>query len=129
LIQVFLAIMKGNSMKRFFSGITLVIVLALFSGCTRIVQMEPTSGPPGTPVYLKCCGMFGDPAAQSLKWDRKTLSCPFPGSFVVPAVNQGGSKGKHTVTLVDNLDANEAFLIFPIFRWRQAYATFTVTPP
>ena len=116
-------------MKRLFPYLALVTVLCLFSGCTRIVQMEPTSGPPGTPVYIKCCGIFGDPAAQSLKWDGKSLCDPFPGSFVVPAVNQGGKPGKHRVTLIDNLDANEAFLLFPIFRWRQDSVTFTVTEP
>ena len=116
-------------MNRYAPPIILVLVLPFFAGCTRIVQMDPVSGPPGTPVYIKCCGMFGDPAEQSLKWDGKTISHPFPGSFVVPAANRGGKEGKHTVTLVDNLDANEAFLLFPIFRWRWDSATFTVTPP
>lgn len=102
--------------------------LCLSSGCTRIIKMEPTSGPPGTPVWIKCCGTFGDPADLSLKWDGDPISNPFPGSFIVPAVNQGGHPGKHNVLLVDNLDASEAFLIFPLFRIRHASATFTVTP-
>ena len=106
-----------------------LILLSLATGCTRIVKMEPSSGPPGTPVYIKCCGMFGDPAGQSLKWDGKTLSEPFPGSFVVPAVGQGGQAGEHKVLLVDNLDASEAMLIFPLFRSRWHSATFTVTEP
>ena len=96
----------------------------ILGGCTQIAQMEPTSGPPGTPVYVKCGGMFGDPAEQSIKWDGKTLHNPFSGSFVVPADSEAG---KHHVTLVDNLDASEAFLIFPIFRMRHDTETFTVT--
>lgn len=116
-------------MKR---NILLLLVLLIglgISGCTRILKMEPTSGPPGTPVWVKCCGTFGDPAELSLKWDGNSISNPFPGSFIVPAVSQGGEPGKHTVLLVDKLDASEAFLIFPIFRVRHATATFTVTKP
>lgn len=107
-------------------GLGLALVF-MVGGCTQIVHMEPASGPPGTPVYIKCCGMFGDPAAQSLKWDGKTIRNPFPGSFVVPASDKGGTPGKHTIVLVDDLDASEAFLIFPIFRVRHAAATFVVT--
>lgn len=92
-----------------------------------MVEMHPTSGPPGTAVYVKCTGMFGDPAQQTLRWDGKTLCDPFSGSFTIPAVDQGGEPGRHRVTLVDNLDDNEAFLIFPIFRIRQDSSVFTVT--
>ena len=111
--------------------IGLVVVMAGLwaSGCTQIVEMEPTSGPPGTPVYLKCSGMFGDPCGRTLKWDGQMLCDSFPGSFVVPAVNQGGKPGKHRVTLVDDLDADEAFLIFPIVRLRHDTVTFRVTEP
>lgn len=116
-------------MKRMFSLLSLVVVLFFAVGCTQLVEIQPKSGPPGTAVYVKCKGMFGDPAQQSLKWDGKTICKPFPGSFTVPAVEQGGKPGKHRVTLVDNLDANEAFLIFPIFRGREDSATFTVTGP
>lgn len=116
-------------MKQFNVILAVVILFLVLPGCTRITEMKPTSGPPGTPVYLKCYGMFGDPAEVTLKWDGKTLCRPFCGSFVVPAVNQGGQPGRHTVTLIDNLDASEAFLIFPIVRLRHAFTTFTVTPP
>ncbi len=102
------------------------IALFVMTGCTQVVEMSPKSGPPGTVVYVKCSGMFGDPSKQSVKWDGKTIKDPFPGSFTVPAVDQGGSPGKHKVTIVDKLDDNEAFLIFPIFRGREASATFVV---
>jgi hypothetical protein len=107
-----------------------VLVLVVWvSGCTKIVQIEPTSGPPGTPVYVKSCNTFGDPAAITLKWDGDKLCDPFCGAFIVPAVNDGGEPGKHRVTLIDNFDASEAFLIFPIFRLHHDTATFIVTPP
>ncbi len=109
----------------------LMLVLSaglVLGGCTKIMKMEPSSGPPGTPVWIKCCGTFGDPANLSLKWDGDSISNPFPGSFIVPAASHGGEPGKHKVMLVDNLDASEAFLIFPIFRLRHSTATFTVTP-
>ena len=115
-------------MKRHFAILILLASLIISAGCTRIVEMEPTSGPPGTAVYIKCCGMFGDPAKQSLKWDGDVIRKPFPGSFVVPAVNDGGTPGKHRVTLIDNLDASEVFLLFPLFRFHQDTTTFTVTP-
>ena len=98
-------------------------------GCTRIVKMEPTSGPPGTPVYVRYNGTYGDPACHCLKWDNKKICDPFCGSFIVPAVNNGGHAGKHKVTVVDKLDASEAFLVFPILRLRESSATFTVTEP
>ena len=106
----------------------LLVVVFLSAGCTKIVKMEPTSGPAGTPVYIKCSGMFGDPSSQSLRWDGKVIRSPFPGSFVIPAANAGAQPGRHKVTLVDDLDSSEAFLIFPIFRARRDSATFTVTP-
>ena len=109
--------------------LSIMLICACLTGCTRIVRMEPASGPPGTPVQVTCSGMFGDPALQSLKWDGKVLTKHFPGSFVVPAVNQGGKPGKHTVTIVDDLDGTEAFMMFPLFRLRHANATFTVTSP
>jgi len=117
------------AMKHIHLGILAALMLSVFAGCTRIVKIEPTSGPPGTPVYIKCSGMFGDPCCRSLKWDGDTIKKPFPGSFCIPAVDQGGDPGRHTVTLVDNLDASEAFLIFPIFRVRQDSVSFTVTGP
>ncbi len=109
--------------------LAVAMTLLVLPGCTKIVKMEPTSGPPGTPVYIKCCGMFGDPTAQRVLWDGKTVSAPFPGSFLVPALDKGGEIGKHRVTLVDELDASEAFLVFPIFRNRFSSATFEVTAP
>lgn len=109
------------------SLLLIVGLLSISSGCTRIVKMEPTSGPPGTAVYVKCCGMFGDPAAQKIKWDGDTIGNPFPGSFVVPMPEKGGTPGKHTVTLIDDVDATEAFLIFPLLRIRHAQANFIVT--
>jgi len=105
------------------------LVWVLLAGCTKIIQIEPTSGPPGTPVYIKTQNTFGDPAKITLKWDGNTLCDPFCGSFIVPAVNDGGEPGKHRVTLIDNFDASEAFLIFPIFRLHRDSETFTVTPP
>ncbi|MBN2210546.1 MAG: hypothetical protein JW709_04045 [Sedimentisphaerales bacterium] len=109
------------------STLLIVGLLLTVSGCTRIVKMEPTSGPPGTAVYIKYCGMFGDPAAQKLIWDGEVIRHPFPGSFVVPMPEDGGTPGKHTVTLVDDVDATEAFLIFPLLRIRHAQAKFIVT--
>lgn len=113
-------------MKKLLTMLLSGLFLISCVGCTQLVEIQPKSGPPGTAVYVKCKGMFGDPAQQSLKWDGKTICNPFPGSFTVPAVDQGGEPGKHRVTLVDNLDANEAFLIFPIFRLREDSTTFTV---
>ena len=109
--------------------LSIVVFVALMPGCTKIVKIEPTSGPPGTPVYIKTCNTFGDPAAITLKWDGDTLCDPFCGAFIVPAVNEGGDPGKHKVTLVDAFDASEAFLLFPIFRLHHDTVTFIVTPP
>ena len=106
-----------------------LVVGMLFSslvGCTRIVSIEPSSGPPGTPVYVKCEGMFGSPCCRTLKWDGDTICDSFPGSFVIPAINDGGDAGEHKITLIDDLDVDEAFLIFPIFRLRHDTATFLV---
>jgi len=114
-------------MKRLGLFMVAVIVAGWCSGCTQLVEIQPDASPPGTAVYVRCKGMFGDPAQQSLKWDGKTICDPFSGSFTVPAVNQGGEPGEHRVTVVDNLDGNEAFLIFPIFRIRQDSTIFTVT--
>jgi hypothetical protein len=114
-------------MKRSGLFITGLIIAGCCSGCMRLTEIQPEFGPPGTAVYVKCEGMFGDPSQQSLKWDCKTLCDPFSGAFTVPAADQGAEPGKHKVTLVDNLYGNEAFLIFPIFRIRQDIATFTVT--
>lgn len=110
-------------------SVVVFAMMILVSGCTKIVKIEPTSGPPGTPVYVKTCNTFGDPTAITLKWDGKTLCDSFCGSFIVPAVNNGGKPGKHKVTLVDNFDPSEAFLLFPIFRLHHDTATFTVTQP
>ena len=108
----------------FLMGLVLLL-LVVGAGCTQM-EMEPSQGPPGTTVYVKACNMFGDPAKQSLKWDGDTIRNPFPGSFVVPAVDQGGEPGKHKVTLVDNLDGGEVLLWFPLLRVRHASETFTV---
>ena len=109
--------------------LSVVVFVALMPGCTKIVKIEPTSGPPGTPVYIKTCNTFGDPAAITLKWDGDTLCDPFCGAFIVPAVHEGGDPGTHKVTLIDNFDASEAFLLFPIFRLHHDTETFIVTPP
>jgi hypothetical protein len=106
--------------------IVLGMLAVAFSGCTHIDKIEPASGTPGQAVYLKCYGIFGDPAEQCLKWDGKEICNPFPGSFVVPSPEKGGKPGKHTVTLVDKLDASEVFLIFPLLRLRQDSVQFTV---
>lgn len=86
--------------------------------------MEPKSGPPGTPVWIKCSGMWGDPCAHAVKWDGKTISDPFPGSFTVPELCR---PGKHTITLVDKIDTTELSMVVPIFRMRHDWATFEVT--
>ena len=99
------------------------------AGCTRIVNIEPASGPPGIPVYVTCSGMFGDPGARRLKWDGKTIRDPFAGSFTVPAIDNGGTCGEHKITIVDKLDCDEASLLFPIFRLRSDSVTFEVTEP
>jgi len=116
-------------MKRVSLFLSTLVVIAFMSGCAKIVSIEPTSGPPGTPVYIKTQNTFGDPAAITLKWDGDTLCDPFCGAFIVPAVDEGGEPGKHKVTLIDDFDPAEGFLIFPIFRLHHDTATFTVTPP
>ena len=109
--------------------LSVVVFVVLMPGCTKIVKIEPTSGPPGTPVYIKTSNTFGDPAEITLKWDGDTLRDPFCGSFIVPAVHEGGDPGEHKVTLVDDFDVSEAFLLFPIFRLHHDTVTFVVTPP
>ena len=106
-----------------------VMLLLGAAGCTRIVNIEPASGPPGIPVYVTCSGMFGDPAAQQLRWDGKTIRESFAGSFTVPAIDNGGTRGEHKVTLVDKLDGDELSLVFPLFRLRHDSVTFRVTEP
>ena len=115
-------------MKIYRFALALLLFTLVSGGCTQIVKMEPTSGPPGTPVRVTCNGMWGDPSDQVLKWDNDSIRKPFPGFFTVPPVEKGGTPGKHSITVIDNLDANEAFLIFPIFRWRMSTVHFTVTP-
>ena len=115
--------------RRYLYLLAILATMTLTAGCTRITSCQPLSGPPGQSVYLSACGMFGDPAEQSLKWDGKVIRDPFPGSFTVPAIDQGGTVGKHKITLVDKLDVNEAFLIFPVFRTRRHTVTFRVTAP
>lgn len=111
-------------MKKLFILIMVMAVLILVGGgCTKIVKLDPASGPAGQPVYISSSGMFGDPASSCLKWDGDVISDPCPGSFVVPA---DAKPGKHKVTLIDNLDDSEAFLIWPIFRLRQDSVTFVV---
>ncbi len=105
------------------SWLLLGTVILVFSGCTRIVKMEPTSGPPGTPVFLEAAGIWGDPAGCTLKFDNKEICAPFHGSFTVP---DDCRPGKHIVTLVDKVDWSEVNLIFPLLRWREGYAIFTV---
>lgn len=113
------------------AGMFLVMMAALiaFTGCTRIVEVTPKSGPPGMPVYVQSTGMFGDPTRQCLKWDGEVLCRPFPECFTVPAVSEGGTPGAHKVTLVDELDLDEASLVFPLFRARRHSITFIVTEP
>jgi hypothetical protein len=111
--------------KIVFFGVLGIMFIAV-QGCTHIEKIEPCSGTPGQAVYLKCYGIFGDPSEQCLKWDGKEICNPFPGSFVVPRGEDGGKPGKHTVTLIDKLDASEVFLIFPLFRMRMDSVTFTV---
>lgn len=104
-----------------------LMILALFiavGGCTRIVKLEPSSGPPGSPVWVKSTGQWGSPGGNTLKWDGKTLCEHFAGSFIVPAVAQ---PGEHKVTLIDRVDASEAWLVVPLARIRHSSATFTVT--
>ena len=105
----------------------LVLAMVMGTGCTEIRNMEPQSGVAGAPVYVKCGCMFGNPAKRTLKWDGKTICNPFLGSFTVPSPENGGTPGKHRVTLVDNLDADEALLLFPMFRLRHDSVTFVVT--
>ena len=107
----------------------LTVALAVGAGCTRIESIEPQSGPPGVPVYIKCSNMYGDPAGQVLKWDGEVLRDPFPGSFTVPGVEEGGTPGVHKVTLVDKLDLNEGMLWFPMLRGRRHTVEFVVTEP
>lgn len=91
------------------------------------MEISPASGPAGTPVYVKSKGFFGDPVARCIKWDGKEISRPCTSSFMVPSTANGGTPGKHHVTLVDELDAAEAMLLFPLFRLRTRTVTFEVT--
>ena len=99
--------------------------VGILAGCTQITKMEPRSGPPGTPVQLKCCNTFGDPMARTVYFDGKKLEERFCGSFVVPQC----APGEYTVVLQDDVDINEAFLIFPLARNRWATEKFVVTEP
>ncbi|MBN1436075.1 MAG: hypothetical protein JW936_03280 [Sedimentisphaerales bacterium] len=103
--------------------------LLLVGGCAKVMTMDPESGPPGMPVYVDTCGMFGDPTGQTLLWDGEVIRDPFCGSFTVPRPEDGGTPGPHDVTVVDNLDVDEAMLIFPMFRVRHHTVTFNVTGP
>lgn len=108
---------------------SIIVIIALIglsvgAGCTTIETVTPAAGPAGSTIYLKTGGMWGDPAENCVKWDGKTVCSPFWGSFTVPAVCEPGS---HKITLVDRLDATEAFLLFPIFRIRHDSITFIVT--
>ena len=110
-------------MKQLCLILSVVSVIALLDGCTRIVKMEPCTGLPGTPVWIKSDGMWGNPDGQCIKWDGKTICRNFPGSFTVPGDCR---PGKHKVTLVDNIDSSELFLVFPLFRLRHNSASFVV---
>jgi len=71
-------------MKKIVSLVLALAVGMLSTGCTQIVSVEPKSGSPGTAVYIKSSGLFGDPAAQCLMWDGKKICERFSGSFVIP---------------------------------------------
>lgn len=101
-------------------------VFITMNGCTRIVKMQPTSGPPGTPVCLKCDGLWGSPTNYAVKWDGETICEPFSGTFVVPT---DATPGEHKVTLVDKVDMAECNLIFPLIRLRHDTEIFTITAP
>ena len=118
-----LELAKGIKMKPVLM-ILAMIGLSVTAGCTTIETVTPAAGPAGSTVYLKTGGIWGDPAANHVKWDGKTVCSPFWGSFTVPAVCE---PGPHKITLVDRLDASEAFLLFPIFRLRHDSIIFTVT--
>jgi len=107
-------------------GCLLILITLLVSGCVSM-EISPKSGPPGTPVYVKCKGVYGDPVAQCLKWDGKEISRPCTSSFMVPSNGEEAKPGKHQVSLVDELDAAEALLLYPLLRWRSGSATFEVT--
>ena len=101
-----------------------LVLIASTTGCTHIVKISPASGPAGTPVWIKSTGLWGDPGDCTVKWDGKAITETYTGSFTVPAAS---GPGKHKVTLVDNIDPCEAFMIFPLVRLRHSSATFTVT--
>jgi len=101
-----------------------LVLIASLSGCTNIVKISPDSGPAGTPVWIDSEGLWGDPGDCTVKWDGKAITEIYAGSFTVPAASV---PGKHKVTLVDNIDPCEAFMIFPLVRLRQSSATFIVT--
>lgn len=113
-------------MKQLFLLLTAVVIFVFINGCTRIASMEPTSGPPGTPVRIECTGMWGQPSDYCVKWDGKTIRDSFSGSFTVP---NDCRVGKHTVTIWDNIDICEVCLIFPLFRLRHDSQRFVVTEP
>ena len=100
------------------------VLIASIAGCTNIVKINPASGPAGTPVWIDSEGLWGDPGDCTVKWDGKAITETYAGSFVVPDVS---APGEHKVTLVDNIDPCEAFMMFPLVRLRQSSATFTVT--
>jgi hypothetical protein len=111
-------------MKKALTLLIVLAALATINGCTQIEKIEPASGPPGTTVFIKATGMWGNPMEQYLKWDGEIISDPFPGSFTIPTVTD---PGEHKITLVDQLDADEAFLLFTWLRFRTSSTTFTVT--
>jgi len=114
-------------MKAWARWVGMAAVLVLLAGCTQIVRLEPSSGPPGTPVYVTCRNVFGNPVEATVLWDGHRVGHEFYGSFVVPEADAGGQAGKHTVTVIDDVDADEAFLVFPLFRMRHDTAQFMVT--
>ncbi len=99
-------------------------LLMIANGCTRIVKLSPQSGPPGTFVKMTYENTWGDPGTCTVYWDGKKICDPFIGCFTVPPSAKNGS---HNVMLVDKLDASEAYLIFPVFRPRVAFSSFKVT--
>ncbi len=113
-------------MKQVLIILTFATMLVGASGCTCIVEMEPKEGPPGTPVWIKTTGLWGDPGEYQLKWDGDVICEHFSGSFKVPDVC---NIGKHKVTLVDKIDSSEICLIFPLARLRTSSKPFIVTEP
>ncbi len=104
--------------------LTVLALSLIATGCSSIENMEPRTGPAGTPVKLETGVVYGDPLKTKVLVDGVVVCEPFSGTFMIP---KDCEPGKHKVTFVDILDPTETWLMYPLPRLRSASTTFIVT--